>query len=107
VAAAAFESGELTRGEGRQPYKGYLYRILTRQGATAPGGERSYLAADQRLTGGFAFLAFPAEYGETGLMTFLVSSDGLVYEKDLGADTAKSEAAITSFDPGDWAPRAK
>ena len=80
------------------PYHGYLYRILTRQGAGAPGGARDY-AADGHMTGGFALIAFPAKYGDSGVMTFIIDQDGLVYEKDLGPETATIAAATAEFNP--------
>jgi hypothetical protein len=83
---------------GHAPYHGYFYRILTRQGAAAPGGARDYVV-DGRMTGGFALIAFPAIYGDSGVTTFIVDQDGLVYEKDLGRDTAKAAAAIAEFNP--------
>jgi hypothetical protein len=81
-----------------QPYHGYLYRILTAQGPSAPGGAKSYVR-NGRMTGGFALVAWPAEYDDTGVMTFIVDQDGVVYEKDLGPDTATIAAAIKAFDP--------
>jgi len=81
-----------------QPYHGYFYKILERQGPAAPGGARNYLV-DGHMTDGFALLAFPAKYGDSGITTFIVNQDGLVYEKDLGRDTATIATAITEFDP--------
>src|SRR5690349_12397037 len=84
------------------PFHGYIYRLLTKQGANAHGGAYNYLVNDQ-LLGGFAAVAFPAEYGNSGVMTFMVNHDGVVFSKDLGPDTAKLAMAIDSFDPGsDW-----
>lgn len=80
------------------PYRGYYFRILTRQGANAPGGAKDYLV-DGRLTGGYALIAWPAEYGTLGVMTFMVDSSGRVYQKDLGRDTAAAAANVTSYDP--------
>jgi hypothetical protein len=91
-------------GPRPRPYHGYLYRILTAQGAHAPGGARSYLQ-DGRMTGGFALLAYPAEHGSSGVMSFLVGPQGLVYQKDLGAETEKVAKAIGTYDPDhSWAP---
>ncbi len=87
-----------------RPYHGYFFRILTGQGANAPGGARSYVK-DGKMTGGFALLAWPAEYGQSGIMTFLVNSQGVVFQKDLGAQTAEAAKTITSYDPDtSWAP---
>ncbi len=80
------------------PYHGYFYKILTRQGAATPGGVRDYMA-DGHMTGGFALIAFPATYGNSGVTTFIVNQDGIVYEKNLGPDTAKVAASITEFNP--------
>lgn len=82
-----------------QPFHGYYYRILSAQGASAPGGAKSYLR-DGRMTGGFALIAWPAKYGDSGVMSFIVNQDGVVYEKDLGATTATVAAAVKAFDPG-------
>jgi hypothetical protein len=79
---------------------GYQLRILTAQGDDAPGGARSYIV-DGRMTGGFAVLATPVNYGETGIMTFMSGVDGVVYERDLGRDTAKIAASIQEFNPSD------
>jgi len=81
-----------------QPYHGYAYRILTAQGAAAPGGAKRYVKHG-RMTEGFALIAWPAKYDDTGVMTFVVNQDGVVYEKDLGPNTAAAAAAITTFNP--------
>jgi hypothetical protein len=81
------------------PYRGYYFRILTRQGASAPGGAYSYVI-NGRMIAGFAMVAYPAEYGESGVMTFVVSHNGKVYEKDLGKDSTAIGAKMTTFDPG-------
>jgi hypothetical protein len=80
------------------PYYGYYYRILTRQGAGAPGGAYDYLV-NGKMIGGFALLAFPAQYGNSGIMTFMVNQDGTVYQKDLGLKTAELARKIDSFEP--------
>lgn len=88
-----------------EPYHGYRYRILTAQGAHVPGGKRSYIIPGskgaQRMTGGFGLIAWPAAYGDTGIMTFIINHDGKVYQKDLGDDTETAAAAITEYDPDD------
>jgi hypothetical protein len=104
--ADASAEGYATPGEAEspQPYHGYLYHILTEQGASAPGGAKSYVK-DGRMTGGFALLAYPAEHGSSGVMTFVVGPEGIVYQKDLGDKTADAAKAITKFDPDDsWTP---
>jgi hypothetical protein len=89
--------GELVSGHA-VPYQGYFFRILKRQGPEAPGGAKDYVV-DGRMTGGFAMIAWPAIHRVSGIVTFLIDEDGVVYQKDLGADTAAKAAAITSFDP--------
>jgi hypothetical protein len=83
---------------GPQPYHGYLYRILLKQGKSAPGGAFDYMANDS-LMGGFAVIATPADYGNSGVMTFIVGYDGVVYQQDLGPDTSEVANEIESFDP--------
>lgn len=85
---------------GPTEFDGYTFRILTAQGAAAKGGAKTYLTND-KLTGGFAVLATPVKYGDSGIMTFMMSREGVVYQKDLGPNTAQAAAAITSYDPGD------
>ena len=85
-------------GGGKTPFHGYYYKILTRQGPTAPGGAVDYLVRGSMI-GGFALVAYPAEYGNSGVMTFLVNHKGDVFEKDLGPATAKFAAAMTLFSP--------
>jgi hypothetical protein len=80
------------------PYHGYYYRILTSQGQHARGGARDYLV-DGRMIGGFGVIAFPARYGASGVMTFIVDQDGVVYQKDLGAATRAIARRVRSFDP--------
>jgi Protein of unknown function (DUF2950) len=80
------------------PFNGYYFRVLTGQGHAAPGGAKSYLAGGE-MVAGFAFVAYPAEYGSTGVMTLIVDQSGVVYEKDLGRDTAKLAAAMTEYNP--------
>jgi hypothetical protein len=80
------------------PYHGYYYHILTRQGPNAPGGTYDYLAKG-KMIGGFALIASPAEYGNSGIMTFIVNHDGTVFQKDLGPETHKLARKIESFDP--------
>jgi len=85
--------------QGRQsPYHGYYFRILTRQGAHAPGGAKDYIIAGH-MSGGFALLAFPAKWGDSGVMTFMVNQGGIVFEKNLGPDTAELARKITEYDP--------
>jgi hypothetical protein len=83
-----------------EPFHGYIYKLLKGQGPNAKGGAYSYLVGDKML-GGFALLAVPAEYGSSGVMSFMVNHDGVVYSKDLGEKTAEAAAAIELFDPDD------
>jgi DUF2950 family protein len=80
------------------PYHGYRYRILTAQGKDAPGGAYSYIVKG-KMIGGFAVVAYPAEYGNSGVMTFVVNHDGKVFQKDLGKNTATTAAAIKEYNP--------
>ena len=95
VADAAQEGYEQGR---HQPFHGYYFRILKEQGPNAHGGARDYVV-DGKMTGGFAILAFPAEYGASGVMTFFVSRRGTVYQKDLGDSTTETARAIKAYDP--------
>ena len=85
-------------GDKRSPYHGYYYRILKSQGKNAPGGEYDYMVKG-KMIGGFALVAYPAEHGNSGIMTFMVNHDGVMYEKDLGKDTEKHAMAMKQFDP--------
>jgi hypothetical protein len=96
VAAAAAEG--YAADAGRTPYHGYYYRMLYAQGASANGGAREYFK-NGLLTEGFAGIAWPADYGASGVMTFIVNRDGVVFQKDLGEDTATVVESIKSFDP--------
>ena len=84
--------------DAQKPYHGYFYKILTRQGRHAPGGKYNYII-NGRLIAGYALVAWPAEWGNTGIMTFIVNQQGKVYQKCLGAKTARSAAKMTTFDP--------
>ncbi len=85
-------------GEGRTPYHGYYFKILTKQGPDAPGGALDYVVKG-KMIGGFALVAYPAEYRNSGVMTFIVNHTGNVFQKDLGPDTAKLAERMTSFNP--------
>lgn len=85
-------------GEDPAPYHGYYYRILKSQGPSAPGGMINYLAWG-KMIGGFALVAYPAEYGNSGVMTFIVNHAGQVYQRDLGYHTAAIAKRMSSFDP--------
>jgi len=81
-----------------QPYHGYVYKILTAQGKDAPGGAKSYVK-NGKMTEGYALIAWPAKYGDTGIMTFIMSQDGVVYQKNLGPGTATLARATTAYNP--------
>jgi hypothetical protein len=99
VADAAAEGRDISRTAAAPiPFHGYYFRILTSQGAHATGGTRSYLVNGE-LAGGFALVAWPAQYDATGVMTFIVNQDGIVRQKDLGPDTGRRVATITAYDP--------
>jgi hypothetical protein len=101
VAYAAAEG--YTKSDKSEPFHGYFFRMLTAQGANAKGGAKSYVV-DGKMTGGFAFVAYPAEYRNSGVMTFLVDQNGVIYEKDLGPKTADLAKAMTAFNPNKtWA----
>ncbi len=81
-----------------RPFHGYLYRLLTRQGANAAGGAKDYVV-DGKMTGGFALVAYPVAYRTSGVMTFMVNQDGQLLEKDLGQDTEKIASEMTEYNP--------
>jgi hypothetical protein len=105
LVADAAEEGYKSDDSKPNPYHGYLYRLLTAQGKNAPGGARSYLDGQGRLASGFAVVAWPATYDNSGVMTFLVNQQGIVFQKDLGASTAHAVAQIQAYDPdASWDP---
>jgi hypothetical protein len=98
VALAAAKDSVPSQQGAPTPYRGYYYRLLTRQGKDSPGGEKSYVV-DGKMTGGFAFVAYPAEYRSSGVMTFIVNQDGEVHEKDLGKKTEDLATALVEYNP--------
>jgi len=84
--------------QGPQPFHGYFYRILTKQGDHAKGGAKDYIV-EGNMTQGFAALAYPAEYRKSGVMTFLINHDGIMFQEDLGEKTAETAKAMTEFNP--------
>jgi hypothetical protein len=106
VAAAVAEGYTKGQGGPPTPYRGYYYHVLTRQGKSAPGGAKSYIV-NGKMTGGFAFVAYPAEYRSSGVMTFIVGEDGLVYQKDLGKKTDALAKATNEYDPNSSWKRAE
>ena len=94
------EGGPALKGHKKgEPYRGYYFRVLKRQGKNAPGGAYSYVI-NGRMIAGFAMIAYPDEYGASGVMSFIVSHNGKVYEKDLGKNSEAIGAKMNSFDPG-------
>jgi hypothetical protein len=81
-----------------QPLWGYHFRVLTVQGPAAKGGARSYVVNGE-MSGGFGLIAYPADYGQGGIMTFMVNQDGEVYQKDLGEETVNVAAGMTEYNP--------
>ena len=103
IVQASFEGYSRRDSQGNMrpatpPYHGYYLRILKAQGANAPGGRHSYVT-NGNMIGGFALVAYPAKYGSSGVMTFIVNQQGRVYQKDLGANTATLAAAMTEYNP--------
>jgi len=105
VAQAQDEGYPGAQASGKpQPYFGYYFRILTGQGANSPEGAVNYITSDGEMTKGFGLISWPASYGASGIMTFLVNQDGIVFQKDLGPGTASIVPTIKLFDPGlSWA----
>jgi Protein of unknown function (DUF2950) len=100
LVAAARAAGyrKSAKAEEPSPYHGYFYKVLTGQGPNAPGGAIDYVV-NGRMIGGFGLVAWPARYGDSGVMTFMVNHDGAVYQKNLGPQTAKLAPTISRFDP--------
>jgi len=99
LAVAASAEGYF-KAQTPQPFHGYFFRILAKQGDKAPGGAKDYIV-NGNMTGGFAILAYPAEYRNSGVMSFLISRDGVVFQSDLGANTTETAKAMTAFNPDD------
>jgi hypothetical protein len=98
VAAAVAEGYTKGQDVAPTPYRGYYYRVLTRQGKNASGGAKSYIV-NGKMTDGFAFMAYPAEYRSSGVMTFIIGEDGAVYEKDLGKKTDVAAKTMKEYNP--------
>jgi len=90
------------KGTGPHPFHGYYFKIITCQGLAAPGGKMDYLS-NGNLTGGFALVAWPEQWDQSGIMTFIVNQDGKVYQRNFGEKTAKLAAALKAYNPdSDW-----
>ncbi|MGD0258784.1 MAG: DUF2950 domain-containing protein [Verrucomicrobiota bacterium] len=98
AAAEGYSQAKTPPGDGPRPFHGYLFKILTRQGKNAPGGKYDYII-NGNMIGGFALVAWPAEYGQSGVMTFIVNQQGRVYQKALGPQTAKTVGKMKAYDP--------
>jgi hypothetical protein len=104
LAAFATNEGYSLKPDSHAPFHGYYFHMLTRQGSHAPGGAKDYVV-NGKMTGGFAFVAYPAEYRNSGVMTFMINQDGVLLQKDLGSATTQTAAAMTEFDPDtSWTP---
>jgi hypothetical protein len=98
LAAFATSEGYTVKPDAHVPFHGYFFHLLTGQSDKARGGAKHYVVAG-KMTGGFAFVAYPAEYGNSGLMTFIINQDGVPLQKDLGNTTMQTASAMTEFDP--------
>jgi Protein of unknown function (DUF2950) len=98
LAAAAASDGYSPNPEGHAAFHGYFFRMLKGQTDKAPGGAKEYMV-NGKMTGGFAFVAYPATYGNSGVMTFIVNQDGVLLQKDLGKTTTETASAMSLFDP--------
>jgi hypothetical protein len=104
LAAFATNEGYSLKPDSHVPFHGYYFHMITRQGANVPGGAKDYVV-NGKMTGGFAFVAYPAEYRNSGVMTFIINQDGVLLQKDLGPDTTQTAAAMTEFNPdSSWTP---
>ena len=96
--AAAFEEGQDFRDGADVPYNGYFFKVLTKQGANPPNGKYDYVI-NGNMIAGFALVAYPADYGASGIMTFVINHQGIIYQKDLGPDSTKLGAAMDEYNP--------
>jgi hypothetical protein len=98
LVAFATSEGYSAKPDSHRPFHGYFFHMLYRQGSHARGGAKDYVV-NGKMVGGFAFVAYPAEYGNSGVMTFLINQDGVLLQKDLGKTTTETATAMTEFDP--------
>jgi Protein of unknown function (DUF2950) len=98
LVAFASEEGISIKPDAAQPFNGYYFRRLDNQGSAAKGGAKPYIV-NGKMTGGFAYVGYPAKYGDTGIKTFIINQDGLIYQKDLGKDTVALAKAMSTFNP--------
>jgi hypothetical protein len=100
LAAFATDEGYSVKPDPQAAFHGYKFRMLKKQGSHAQGGAKDYVV-DGKMVGGFAFVAYPAGYGNSGVMTFIINQDGVLFQKDLGKTTNETATAMSEFDPGD------
>jgi Protein of unknown function (DUF2950) len=98
LVAFATDEGYNVKPNSHEPFHGYYFHMLKRQGSGAPGGAKDYVV-DGQMAGGFAFVAYPADYGNSGVMTFIINQDGVLLQKDLGKTTQETATAMTEFNP--------
>ena len=98
LAAFATNEGYNLKPDSHVPFHGYYFHMLTRQGSRAPGGAKDYMV-NGKMVRGFAFVAYPAEYRDSGVMTFIINQDGVLLQKDLGKSTKEIATAMIEFDP--------
>jgi hypothetical protein len=104
LVASATDEGYSAKEHSGSAFHGYKFRMLRRQGSHAKGGAKDYMV-NGKMVGGFAFVAYPAEYRNSGVMTFIINQDGVLFQKDLGKSTTETATAMTEFDPGEgWQP---
>ena len=104
MAAYATSEGYAVKPDAHVPFHGYFFHMLTGQGSKAHEGAKEYVV-DGKMVGGFAFVAYPAQYGNSGVMSFMINQDGVMFEKDLGKSTTEQATAMTEFDPDEgWRP---
>ena len=103
LVAFATAEGYSARPDAHTPFHGYYFRMLKGQSSNAPGGAKDYMV-DGKMVGGFAFVAYPAEYGNSGVMSFMMNQDGVLLQKDLGKTTTETATAMSEFDPAGWTP---
>jgi hypothetical protein len=102
VAEAQAEGYANNKGLGPHPFHGYYFRILSRQGKDAPGGKKNYMS-EGMLSGGYALVAYPEHWDQSGIMTFIVNQDGKVFERNLAEDTFKIASTMKEYNPdGNW-----
>jgi len=103
LVAFATAEGYSAKPDAHTPFHGYYFRMLQGQSKNAPGGAKGYVV-NGKMVGGFALVAYPAEYGNSGVMSFMINQDGVLLQKDWGKTTAETASAMNEFDPAGWSP---